>query len=65
VHEPTLPAFRPLVPYAVGLVRLDEGVFMVGQIRGVAPEAIRAGLRVRVEFDDVTPEVTLPHWRVE
>jgi len=63
VHEPTLPAFRHLVPYAVGLVQLEEGVFMVGQIRGVAPDAIRVGLRVRVEFDDVTSEIALPHWR--
>jgi uncharacterized OB-fold protein len=64
VHEPTLAAFRHLVPYAVGLVQLDEGVFMVGQIRGVAPDAIRVGLEVHVEFDAVSPEITLPHWRV-
>ena len=64
VHPPTLPAFRELVPYAAGLIELDEKVFMVGQIRGIHPQAIRVGLRVAVEFDDVTPEVSLPHWRV-
>ncbi len=64
VHRPTLPAFEPLVPYAAGIVELDEGVFMVGQIRGSDPTAIRVGLRVQVEFDDVAADVALPHWRV-
>jgi hypothetical protein len=63
VHPPTLPAFAAIAPYAAGIVQLDEGVFMVGQIRGVAPAAIRAGLPLTVEFDDVTDDVTLPHWR--
>lgn len=64
VHGPTLPAFQHLVPYAAGVVELPEGVFMVGQIRGCPPDAVRAGLPVRVEFDDLTPDVSLPHWRV-
>ncbi len=64
VHEPVLPAFRDRVPYAAGLIELDERVFMVGQIRGVDPHAIRAGMRVQVEFDDVTEDISLPHWRV-
>ena len=65
VHAPTLPAFRDRVPYAAGLIELDEKVFMVGQIRGIEPHAIRPGMRVRVEFDDLTEDVSLPHWRVE
>jgi len=65
VHRPTLPAFEALLPYAAGLVQLDEGPFMVGQLRGCDPCALRAGLRVRVEFDDVGAELSLPHWRVE
>ena len=63
VHPPTLAAFAALVPYAVGLVELDEKVLMVGQIRGVSPDEIRAGMRVAVEFDDVTDDISLPHWR--
>jgi uncharacterized OB-fold protein len=65
VHAPTLPAFADRVPYAAGLIELDEKVFMVGQIRGVDPHAVAAGMRVRVEFDDLTEEISLPHWRVE
>jgi uncharacterized OB-fold protein len=63
VHAPTLPAFRERAPYAAGLIELDEKVFMVGEIRGVDPGEIRAGLRVRVAFDDVTAETSLPYWR--
>jgi uncharacterized OB-fold protein len=64
IHGPTLPAFQHLVPYAAGIVRLDEGVFMVGQVRGCAPDAVHAGQRVRVVFDDVAEDVSLPHWEV-
>jgi hypothetical protein len=52
------------VPYAAGLVELEEGVFMVGQIRGCAPADVRIGLRVAVEFDDMTDGISLPQWRV-
>jgi uncharacterized OB-fold protein len=64
VHRPTLPAFQHLVPYAAGLVQLDEGPFMVGQLRGCSPADLRAGAPVRVEFDDVGDDVSLPHWRL-
>jgi hypothetical protein len=36
---------------------------MVGRIRGCDPHAVRAGMPVTVEFDDVADDVTLPHWR--
>ena len=64
VHRPTLAAFEPLLPYAAGVIRLDEGPVMVGQVRGCDPHTLRAGLAVRVEFDDVSPDVSLPHWRI-
>ena len=64
IHGPTLAAFAHLTPYAAGLIELTEGVFMAGQIRGVDPQALTVGRRVRVEFDDVAADVSLPHWRV-
>jgi uncharacterized OB-fold protein len=64
VHRPTLPAFEPLLPYVAVLVELDEGPFLVGRLRGCDPAAPRAGLAVRVEFEDVGGGVSLPHWRV-
>lgn len=64
IHSPTLPAFSALTPYAAGLIELPEGVFMTGQIRGVDPHQITVGMRVKVEFDDVAEDFSLPHWRV-
>ena len=65
VHPPTLPAFAADVPYAAGLVVLDEGVFMLGRIRGCATADVQIGQRVVVEFEDVSAEIALPHWRVD
>ena len=64
IHGPTLPAFAADVPYVAGVVKLDEGVFMVGRIRGCEPRAVREGMRVVVEFEAAADDVTLPHWRV-
>lgn len=51
------------VPYVVALVELDEGVRLAANIRGCAVDAVRAGMRVLVDFDAVTDEVTLPFFR--
>jgi uncharacterized OB-fold protein len=64
VHRPTLPAFETLVPYAAAVVQLDEGPFLVGQLRGCDPRDIGPGMPVQVEFDDLSADVSLPHWRV-
>lgn len=64
VHRPTLPGFEALVPYAAAVVQLAEGPCLVGQLRGCDPADIRAGMAVVVEFDDVTTDVSVPHWRV-
>jgi uncharacterized OB-fold protein len=52
------------VPYCVGIVELDEGVRLVTNIVGVQPGGVRVGDAVRVVFDDVTAEVTLPKFEV-
>ncbi len=48
------------VPYVVALVALDEGVRIPSNLVGVKPEDVRADMRVRVTFRQVTPEITLP-----
>jgi uncharacterized OB-fold protein len=52
------------LPYCVGIVELDEGVRLVTNIVGVQPGGVRVGDPVRVVFDDVTDEVTLPKFEV-
>jgi uncharacterized protein len=51
------------LPVVIALVALDEGVRMVGELVGVDPGQVRIGLPVRVEFQRVDDELTLPAWR--
>ena len=51
------------VPYVVALVDLEEGVRMVTNIIGCAPEAVTAGMRLEVVYKDVNETVTLPQFR--
>ncbi len=43
--------FQPMVPYTVGIVKLEEGPHLPGMIRGVEPEKIRVGMDLKVHFD--------------
>ena len=60
-HHPPVPGKR--LPIVVALVRLSEGVRMVGELLGVGPEEVRIGLPVRAEFVRVDETLTLPAWR--
>ncbi|MGU3292815.1 bifunctional MaoC family dehydratase N-terminal/OB-fold nucleic acid binding domain-containing protein [Williamsia sp. M5A3_1d] len=50
-HAPKVPG-RAL-PFVIALVELDEGVRMLGQLRGVDPSEVAIGMGVTVEFLDV------------
>ena len=56
-------AFDDSLPYVVAMVELEEGVRMLSNVVGCAPEEVRIGMPVAVTFDPVTPEVTLPRFR--
>ncbi|PHQ50584.1 protein dehydratase [Streptomyces cinnamoneus] len=60
VHHPAAPGFEP--PYAVGLVELAEGVRMISNVVGVAPDEVRVGMPVRLEFAEADG-LTLPLFR--
>jgi uncharacterized OB-fold protein len=55
--------FRDELPYVLAYVELDEGVRMLSNIIGCAPEDVKIGMPVEVSFDDVTAEVTLPKFK--
>ncbi len=71
-HPPLLPQFGDVAPYNVILVALDEdpNVRLVGnlvteagaRLDSVDPHSVEIGARVRVVFDAVTDEITLPRW---
>ncbi|MGW7415162.1 OB-fold domain-containing protein [Streptomyces sp. NPDC054863] len=61
MHHPAFPAFDP--PYAVALVELAEGVRMISNVVGAAPDEVRIGMRVRAEFRRFDAELELPVFR--
>jgi uncharacterized OB-fold protein len=41
------------VPYVIAIVKTDEGPHLLSRVVGVAPEAVKIGMKVRAE--KVTP----------
>jgi uncharacterized protein len=60
VRRPVSPEFEP--PYAPAIITMDDGYQMLTNIVGVAPEDLAVGLRVRVQFHAVGPDLTLPYF---
>ena len=58
------PAWEGDVPYNLSMVELDAGVRMWSNVVGCDPEQVKIGDRVELTYDDVTPEVTLPRFRL-
>lgn len=61
-HAPKVPGRQ--LPFVVALVELEEGVRMLGELRGIEPADVQVGLPVRVEFEKLDDEATLPVWTV-
>jgi hypothetical protein len=60
MHQVYHPGFADEVPYAVVVIKLAEGAKMNSNLLGVSPDQIRIGMPVRVIFEDITDDVTLP-----
>jgi uncharacterized OB-fold protein len=63
MHQANHPWFAARVPYAVVVVELAEGARMISTVVGVDPHGIEIGMPVEVDFEDVTPEISLPVFR--
>src|SRR5438034_1286218 len=61
-YEPFLPAFRHLLPLVMVLVEVEEGPRLVGYMVRATPAEMTFGMRVRVVFERLTEQVTLPVW---
>ncbi|MGC4049962.1 MAG: Zn-ribbon domain-containing OB-fold protein [Paludibaculum sp.] len=64
-HAPKVPGRS--CPFVVALVELDEGVRMLGELRGVDPDDVHIGMPVRATYldfpdSDVSPAWTLYAW---
>ena len=58
-HQNQSPGFREELPYVLAIVELEEGPRIMTNIVGCDPDMLRIGMPVVVQFDDVTPEITL------
>jgi hypothetical protein len=61
VHRPQSPKFE--VPYAVGIVELEEGWHMLSNLIECEPDEIRVGMPLEVDFRKMSDAITLPYFR--
>jgi uncharacterized OB-fold protein len=61
-HAPQVPGKQ--LPLLLAVVELEEGVRMVGEVRGAAEGEVDVGTPVQVDFERIDDELTLPVWRV-
>lgn len=59
-HHPFHPSFKADLPYALATVDLEEDVRLNARVRGIDPATLRIGMPVRIGFERVTAEVSLP-----
>ncbi len=60
-HAPKVPG-RDL-PFVVALVELDEGVRVLGELRGIDPADVAIDVPVRVAFEKLADGTVLPYWQ--
>jgi uncharacterized OB-fold protein len=63
MHQVYHPGFAPDIPYAVVVVKLEEGTKLLSNLVGIKPSEIRCGMPVEVVFERLSDEVSLPKFR--
>jgi uncharacterized protein len=63
-HQQWHSGFADDMPYNVALIELAEGPQIISQVIGCKNDDLACDLAVEVTFEDVTPEVTLPKFRL-
>lgn len=61
-HQAFHPGFAEDVPYVYALIELEEGPMISSNVVGCEPGEVRIGMPVKVVFDDITEEWTLPRF---
>jgi uncharacterized OB-fold protein len=64
-HQLYNKAFEKDIPYNVAMVQLEEGPRMFSNVVGVANDAVKVGDKLEVTFDSVTPEITIPKFKLK
>jgi hypothetical protein len=60
-HHPPVPG--KTLPLVIGLIELDEGVRMLGEIVDTDPGSVAVGMPVQLALTRIDDELTLPYWR--
>lgn len=60
VRQNVVAGFRDELPYVVAIIELEEGVQMMSNVVGCVPEEVKVGMAVKVQFEDVNEEISLP-----
>lgn len=55
------PAFQKDIPFAIGLIELEEGPRIYSNVKG---NDLKIGDALRAYYEDVTPEFTLPKFEI-
>ena len=63
VHNNAPSAFLADMPYIIAVVKLDEGVQMMTNLIGCDPASVYCEMPVRVAFERLTEEITLPKFK--
>jgi uncharacterized OB-fold protein len=64
VHWSPNPAYAADAPYVLALIALEEGPRMLTNIVGSPPGEVRIGTPVSVTFENCSPEIALPKFRI-
>jgi uncharacterized OB-fold protein len=59
-HRVYHPGYEGEVPYAVGLIELEEGPRIVSNVIGLPTDQIACGMPVKIVYDDIVENVTIP-----
>lgn len=62
VYHATHVAMADKVPYISALIELEEGPRVLTNLRNCTEDEVRVGMPVRLRFEALTPEITLPQF---
>jgi uncharacterized OB-fold protein len=54
--------FQSMAPYPVGIVQLANGLRLPGIIKGMAPESIKIGVELKMDFGTCAAAQPWPQW---
>ena len=62
-HVAYHPEFKNDLPYVVAVVALEEGPHLLTNITGCKPDDVACDMRVKVAWDDITEDFSLPKFQ--